>query len=113
MFGSYLFPTVIWITYGMMYNFADLEYTFMPGMFVISIAVALLCTMGATWLSCRKELQSVPAELIRPKSPKAGKRILVERIPFLWKRLPFLHKVSLRNIFRYKKRVFMMIMDSI
>jgi len=109
LFGSYLFPTVIWITYGMMYNFADLEYTFMPGMFVISIAVALLCTMGATWLSCRKELQSVPAELIRPKSPKAGKRILVERITFLWKRLPFLHKVSLRNIFRYKKRVFMMI----
>ncbi len=109
LFGSYLFPEVIWTTYGMMYDFADIEYTFLPGLFVLSILIALLCTMGATWASCYKELQSVPAELIRPRAPKAGKRILLERITFLWKRLPFLHKVSLRNIFRYKKRFFMMI----
>ena len=60
-------------------------------------------------VSCRYELSEVAAELMRPKAPKAGKRVLLERVPFIWKRLKFLQKVSIRNIFRYKKRFFMMI----
>ena len=69
----------------------------------------LVCSLGVTWLSCRSELRQVPAELIRPRTPRAGKRILLEKIPFLWNRFSFLRKVSARNIFRYKKRMFMMI----
>lgn len=107
--GTYTFPTVIWTGYNLMYGFAQIEYVFDPMLAILSLLVALLCTMGATWFSCIKELKSMPAELIRPKAPKAGKRIFLEYITVLWKRLPFLHKVSLRNIFRYKKRFFMMI----
>ena len=65
--------------------------------------------MGATWLTCRYELSGTAAELIRPKSPKSGKRIVLERMPFLWNRLSFLAKVSVRNVFRYKQRFFMMV----
>ena len=56
---------------------------------------------------CYKELQAVPAQILRPKAPKLGKRILLERITFIWKRLSFNQKVTMRNIFRYKKRFFM------
>ena len=71
--------------------------------------VSLLCSIGTTWLSCRVELNQVAAALMRPKAPRAGKRVLLERVPFIWRRLSFLRKVSLRNIFRYKKRLFMMV----
>ncbi len=107
--GTYLFPAVIWTGYGIMYGFAPMQYISDPMLGILSLLAALLCTMGATWFSCIRELRSMPAELIRPKAPRAGKRIFLEYITFLWKRLPFLHKVSLRNIFRYKKRFFMMV----
>ena len=94
----------------MLYGFAPVEYVFDVPLAVISLAAAMLCSVGSTLLSCRNELTRRPAELIRPKSPKAGKRILLERIGFIWHRLPFLRKVSLRNIFRYKRRLFMMIL---
>lgn len=60
-----------------------------------------------TFMVCYKELQAVPAQILRPKAPKLGKRILLERITFIWKRLSFNQKVTMRNIFRYKKRFFM------
>lgn len=107
--GTYLFPAVIWTGYGIMYGFAPMQYITDPVLGIVSLLAALLCTMGATWFSCIKELKSMPSELLRPKAPRAGKRIFLEYITVLWKRLPFLHKVSLRNIFRYKKRFFMMI----
>ena len=107
--GTWGFPKVIWFCYGMMYNADPIFYIFDWKLAVISLAVSLLCSIGTTWLSCRVELNQVAAALMRPKAPKAGKRVLLERIPFLWKRLSFLHKVSLRNIFRYKKRLFMMV----
>jgi putative ABC transport system permease protein len=107
--GTYAFPQVIWTAYHMMYIKLDLKYIFSAELAVISLVVALLCSMGTTWLSCRYELSETASNLMRPKSPKAGKRVLLERIPFIWKRLKFLHKVSVRNIFRYKKRFFMMI----
>lgn len=107
--GTYVFPKVIWYTYGLMYSVSGTAYLFDIKLAVISIVVSLLCSVGTTWMSCRIELGSVAAQLIRPKAPKSGKRILLERIPFLWRHLKFLYKVSLRNIFRYKKRFFMMI----
>ena len=65
--------------------------------------------MGATWLTIRKDFKVASAELIRPKTPQAGKRILLERVKPLWKRISFLYKVSIRNIFRDKKRFLMMV----
>lgn len=108
--GSYLFPQVIWKAYGIMYGFAPLKFVFDVPLALISLAVSLVCSAGVTWLSCSRELSEAPAQLIRPKSPKAGKRILLERIPWIWKHLKFLQKVSIRNMFRYKKRLFMMIL---
>lgn len=106
----YIFPQVIWVAYGMMYDFsADLYYIVNVPLAVISLIVSLLCSMGATVVSCYSEFREVPAQLIRPKAPKDGKRILLERIPVIWNRLGFLYKVSFRNIFRYKKRFFMMV----
>lgn len=106
----YIFPQVIWVAYGMMYDFsAELYYIVNVPLAVISLIVSLLCSMGATVISCWSEFREVPAQLIRPKAPKDGKRILLERIPLVWNRLSFLYKVSFRNIFRYKKRFFMML----
>lgn len=73
------------------------------------MAVALLCCVGTTVWSCGTELKEVPAQLIRPKAPQAGKRIWLEYIPFIWNRLSFLVKVSIRNTFRYRKRFIMMV----
>ncbi len=108
--GTWLFPRVIWTGYSIMYSMGKIEYYFDIRVAVLSLLAALLCSVGAAYLSCRHELQSVPANLIRPKAPKSGKRIFLEKITFLWSRLKFLHKVSLRNIVRYKKRFFMMVL---
>lgn len=108
--GTWLFPRVIWMGYGIMYSMGEIQYLFDVPMALLSLAAALLCSMGAAYLSCRHELLGVPAELIRPKAPKSGKRIFLEKITFIWRRLKFLHKVSIRNIIRYKKRFFMMIL---
>lgn len=108
--GTILFPRVIWTVYGMMYRVDTLVYVFDWKLALISLAVALACSMGTTWLSCRMELSQVAAQLMRPKAPKAGKRVFLEYLPFIWKRLGFLRKVSVRNIVRYKKRLFMMVM---
>lgn len=108
--GTYFFPKVIWYAYGILYRMDALTYVFDWKLAVISLAVALLCSVGATWLSCRVELGEVAAQLMRPKSPKAGKRVFLEYIPFIWKRMSFLRKVSFRNIFRYKGRLFMMVL---
>lgn len=107
--GSYFVPRIIWNVYNIMYNFADLTYVFDPLLFLLCFAAAIGCACGSAYFACRAALQSVPAELIRPKAPKTGKKIFLERIGFLWKRFSFLHKVSARNIFRYKNRLFMMI----
>ena len=108
--GSRGLPLVLWEIYGIMYGFAPLERVFDPLLAVLCFGAALLCSMGSTYLSCRTELANHAAELLRPRSPKAGKRILLERIPFLWKRLSFLRKVSIRNVMRYRSRLLMMIL---
>lgn len=107
--GTWFFPKVIWYAYGMIYRVDTLVYVFDWKMAAISLTVSLLCSVGTTYFCCRKELAEVAAELMRPKAPKAGKRVVLEHIPFIWKRLKFLQKVSVRNVFRYKKRFFMMV----
>lgn len=109
--GSYLFPYVISEAYRMLYDFGDgVEFYFSPLLLIICVLVALVCSMGTTYLACKNELRCMPADLIRPKAPAAGKRILLERIPFIWKPMKFLYKVTARNVFRFKKRMFMMIL---
>ncbi|MDO4545356.1 MAG: FtsX-like permease family protein [Bacillota bacterium] len=108
--GSKYFPYAIWIAYGMMFGFAPIEFHFHWQLALISLIVALICSAGTTYTACRGQLKSTPADILRPRAPKAGKRIFLERMGFLWKRLRFLHKVSARNVFRYKKRMFMMML---
>lgn len=108
--GSTGMPLVIWEIYGIMYGFAPLKVIFDPVLAAISFAAALLCSMGSTYVSCRAELQRPAAELIRPKTPKAGKRVFLEYITPVWKRLDFLHKVSVRNVLRYRSRLVMMVL---
>ena len=108
--GTYLFAWVIWEAYKMMYGFADIIFVIDWPLGFLALIVALICSVGTTVYSCYSELSQVPAQLIRPKSPPAGKRILLEKIPFIWNRLKFLQKVSFRNVFRYKKRFFMMVL---
>lgn len=108
--GIFIFPLVIWQAYGMMYRLGDILFVFDWAAALLCLTASLLCSMGTTWISCRHELKTQAAGLMRPKAPKAGKRILLERLGFIWNRLKFLHKVSVRNIVRYKKRLFMMVM---
>lgn len=109
MIGTIMIPYVIWVVYKIMYRMGSFSYVFDWQLAIISLVVAICCTMGTTWVSCRRELKEVAASLMRPKAPKAGKRVLLERMTFVWKRLNFLQKVSVRNVFRYKKRFFMMV----
>ncbi len=108
--GTWLFPKTIWEGYRIMYDLGDVTYLFNGWLAFFSVLAAVLCSVGAAFFSCRYELYSVPANLIRPKAPKNGKRIFLEKVTFIWKRLKFLHKVSIRNLVRYKKRFFMMIL---
>ena len=108
--GTWLFPKVIWQAYRIMYNIDHINYRFSVGLSIVSLIAALVCSVGTAYLSCYYELYSVPANLIRPKAPKGGKRIFLEKITFIWSRMKFLHKVSMRNIVRYKKRFFMMVL---
>jgi putative ABC transport system permease protein len=107
--GTKLFPWAIWEVYKMMYGFAPLTFKTSVPLFIISLIVSLLCTVGVSVLTAMSALKGMPAELIRPKAPLPGKRIFLEYVGFIWKRMKFLHKVSLRNVFRFKKRMGMMI----
>ena len=107
--GTRLFPWVIWEAYRMMYGFAPLTFNVSVPLFILVLAVSLICTVGVSVFTAVSSLKGMPAELIRPKAPLPGKRILLEYVPFIWKPLKFLYKVSLRNVFRFKKRMFMMI----
>ena len=108
--GTWVIPRVISAAYAIMYTYERLGYYFSPGMYAACLAVAVPGTLLATWLACRRELAEKPAELIRPKAPRSGRRILLERIRPLWRRLSFLSKVTLRNAFRHRIRVVMMLL---
>ncbi|MCQ2506527.1 MAG: ABC transporter permease [Lachnospiraceae bacterium] len=108
--GSKLMPLALWQVYHIMYAInRPIEYVLDWYLFGSCAVIYMIAMQGITWLVCRKDLQTSSAGLMRPVSPSAGKRILLERIGFIWKNMKFLHKVSVRNILRYKKRMFMMI----
>lgn len=107
--GFQLFPQIIIGVYRSMYTIPDPMTPFRWDYAIACTIAAVFCTAAAAFASCHKELESVPAQLMRPKAPKAGKRVLLERIPWLWQRMSFTHKVTLRNVFRYKRRAFMSI----
>lgn len=108
--GCRIFPAAIWHAHAIMYDFAgECSYVLDWRIGLISVAASLICSMGATWVSMAADFRAAPAELIRPKTPPAGRRILLERIPAVWNRISFLYKVSIRNIFRDKKRFLMMV----
>lgn len=107
--GFYLFPSIIINAYGALYNFSDFTTPWYVSYSVIGVLVALLCTVGITFVTLRIDLFSTPAALLRPKAPKSGKRVWLERIKPLWSRLSFIRKVTVRNLFRYKSRMFMTI----
>ena len=108
--GSRYLPMALWQVYRIMYSIQrPIAFVLDWKLFALCTALYLLCALGATWLVCRRDLRESSAQLIRPKAPTPGKRIFLERIGFLWKHIKFLHKVSIRNILRYKKRMFMMI----
>lgn len=106
--GLTVFPSVIYNAYASMtYTLPKVTLVFSVKLIILSTLIAVLTTTLASVYSCYKELKEVPSILMRPKAPKEGKRILLERISFLWNRLNFTQKVTCRNIFRYKKRFFM------
>ena len=107
--GMYLFPTVIFNAWNTLYNIDQIKFLFQPGLILLASGSVTGITLLATLYSIYSELIEMPSQLMRPKAAKAGKKILLERISFIWKRLSFLRKVTARNIFRYKKRFFMTI----
>lgn len=109
--GQKLLPVVIINAYGILYN--NLPQVLNPlhlSYSLSSTAAAILCTVAATIIACYKELNACPAELMRPAAPKSGKRVLLERLGFLWRHLNFTNKSTIRNLFRYKKRFFMTVL---
>lgn len=107
--GTFGLPQIFWRAYSSMYSFAPLKYLFSPVLAAATLLASMAGILGSTWLSCRNELKSTPAGLLRPSAPQTGKKILLERIPLFWNHLSFLQKVTLRNMFRYKRRLFMML----
>ena len=105
--GFYVFPTVIWNAYTIMYDLPALVIQFNWKYALLSSGAAILTTLLTTFWACYSSLKEAPSRLILPKAPKSGKRILLEKITPLWSRLSFIHKVTARNLFRYKKRFLM------
>lgn len=108
--GTSVIPMVVWKAYSIIYDYATLEFYFSPIMYAGCLTVAVPGALLVTWLACRRELAERPAELIRPKAPRSGRRILLEHLTPLWRRLSFLSKVTVRNAFRYRQRVAMMLL---
>ena len=106
-FGLKFFPYVIITMYQMMYDITDIVIEINKYYMFLGIGLITACIVGATIYTANKELQSTPAEMMRPKSPKPGKRVLLEKISFIWSKLSFTQKVTVRNMFRYKKKFLM------
>ena len=109
--GQKILPYIIIQAYGIMYHnmASSMQIHYELRYALIASVAAVVCTIGATLFSCYKELAETPASLMRPPAPKEGKRVLIERVTFIWKHLNFSWKSTLRNLFRYKKRLFMTI----
>lgn len=104
-FGSYMIPSVIWNIYKKIFFIPKFIYLLKSDYNALGLWICILCICGTSIIVCVKNLREVPANLMRPKAPKSGKKILLERINFIWKKLKFSDKITIRNIFRYKSRV--------
>lgn len=107
--GFLILPNVVWNAYGIIYNAPAASFDYSIPYALLSCALSVFFTLGATLWASWDTLKESPAKLMQPKAPKKGKRILLERITPVWSRMKFTHKVTARNIFRYKKRMFMTI----
>lgn len=107
--GFYLLPTIVWNLYSMIYTIPHFHLNYQLGIGLAGTLIAFLCIGGTTILVAYKELKEMPSVLMRPKAPKNGKKIFLEKITFIWKHLNFSKKITTRNIFRYKKRAIMTI----
>ena len=105
--GYILFPKMIFTAYQIMYQMPDIELRAYPGISAFSVLAAVACTTVATLWACLATLRETPASLMRPRTPKAGKRVFLEYIKPLWRKMSFTHKVTARNLFRYQKRFWM------
>ncbi|MGG5369199.1 FtsX-like permease family protein [Enterococcus sp. AZ196] len=105
--GFYLLPIIIFNAYGQLYNIENVVTPWYLNYALIALAVSLVCSVGSAWIVLRYDLQTTPAILMQPRAPKNGKRIFLERLTFIWGRLSFSQKVTLRNLFRYKQRMLM------
>lgn len=105
--GFYGIPRIIIQAYHSMYQFPNEQYVWYSWVALTSVAIAVFCTGISVWAVLRQELKGTPAILMRPKAPKVGKRILLERVTPIWNRLNFVQKVTMRNLFRYKQRMIM------
>lgn len=104
--GFYIFPKAIFAAYGIMYDLPPCVIRFKWSYAIIGMIVAILSTGLASYFACIKELKEQPSKLMRPKPPKQGKRIFLEKIDFIWSKMNFTQKVTARNLFRNKKRFF-------
>lgn len=107
--GYRLLPKLCFDMYQTMYRIGNIKLYYYSSLTFYGMLIALGCTLGATIYTCRKTLKISPANLLRPESPQPGKRVLLEKITPIWKRLNFSYKVTVRNVFRYKKRFLMTI----
>lgn len=105
--GCFLFPAVIVYAYSLMYRIVGIHFMFTPDNLILSIGAMTLAIAATVYFSCGKALKETPASLMRPKAPKAGKRIFLEKISFIWNKMNFFAKVSARNLIRYKRRMVM------
>ena len=105
--GATLIPAVVANAFGIMYAMPPLEFREQNALCVLSVLAAVACTTGAALWACLSTLMAAPANLMRPKAPKAGKRVFLERIRPIWRRLSFTWKVTMRNLFRYQRRFWM------
>ena len=105
--GFIVLPEIIFIVFGVMYQFTQYALAFNWFYGVGSVLLFVIGIVGAAIVSCESELRHMPAMLMRPKAPMNGSRVLLERVTPVWSRLSFLNKVTARNLFRYKKRLFM------
>lgn len=105
--GVTIIPTIIFNAWKVLYTVGDMNLFLLSEVALFSVGAAVLCVTGTAFATCFAALTAVPAQLMRPKSPKPGRRVLLERIRPVWKHMSFTWKVTMRNLFRYKKRFWM------
>lgn len=107
--GFFLLSRYIWNIYKILFDVPVFKYDFNPTNILIGITIAVICICGTTFLTIKKVVKEKPSDLMRPKAPENGKRVILEKIPFIWNQINFSNKITIRNLFRYKKRVLMTI----